>query len=128
VFARALLSRSAVCELAQRRAIAERVLVECPSPVARTNCGTLAALLRERARFALRLPSAGRPLIHAQALRLECGGATALQQVMGSADRDIHRMIGMAQQMHGSLSDLPWTAIVAALAAWKPPRHGRARR
>ena len=82
VFAKALLSHTAVCELAQRRAVAERVLVECPSPVARTNCGTLAALLHERARFALRLPPPGRPLIHMQALRLQCGGLTALQQVL----------------------------------------------
>ena len=48
----------------------ERDLLECTSPVARINCGTLAALLHERARFALRLPAPGRPLMHVQSLRL----------------------------------------------------------
>ena len=56
VFAKALLAGSAACALATRRSVAEHTLVECSSPVARTNCGTLAALLHERARFALRLP------------------------------------------------------------------------
>jgi len=127
VFAKALLSHQAGCELAQRRAVAERVLVECGSPVARTNCGTLAALLHERARFALRLPPAGRPLIHMQALRLQCGGLTAQQQVLGCAERDVHRMVGIAHERHGSLTELPWAALVEALAAWQPPRRGRAR-
>lgn len=127
VFAKALLSHSAGCELAERSARAERTLVECPSPVARTNCVTLAALLHERARFALRLPPPGRPLIHAQALRLQCGGLAGLQQVLGSEGRDVHRMVGAAHERHGSLADLPWVPLVAALAEWQPPRHGRAR-
>ncbi len=127
VFAKALLAQQAGCELAQRRAVAERVLVECPSPVARTNCGTLAALLQERARFALRLPPPGRPLIHMHALRLQCGGAAALQQVLQSADRDVHRMVGLAHERHGSLTELPWAAMVPALVAWQPRRRGRAR-
>ena len=127
VFAKALLAQQAGCELARRRAVAERVLLECGSPVARTNCGTLAALLHERSRFALRLPPASRPLIHMQALRLQCGGLTALQQVLGSADRDVHRMVGAAHERHGSLTELPWAALVEALAAWQPPRRGRAR-
>ena len=127
VFAKALLARSATCELAQRRALAERELVECRSPVAHTNCGLLAALLRERARFALRLPPIGQPLMHVQALRLQCGGVNALQQVLGCAERDVHRMVGVAHERHGSLTELPWAPLVAALAAWQPPRRGRPR-
>ena len=45
VFAKALLARAAVCELAARRSIGERELVECSSVVARTHCATLAALM-----------------------------------------------------------------------------------
>jgi len=127
VFAKALLARTADCELATRRSLGERELLECPSPVARTNCGTLAALMHERARFALRLPPPGRPLIHMLALRLQCGGLAALQQVLGSDGRDVHRMVALAHDRHGSLTDLPWAALVTALAAWQPPRRGRAR-
>jgi hypothetical protein len=62
-----------------------------------------------------------------QALRLQCGGLVALQQVLGAPERDVHRMVGTAHERHGSLTDLPWAALVAALAAWQPPRRGRAR-
>ena len=125
VFFKALLALTSPCERAETRAVGERVLVECNSPVARTNCGTLAALLRERAHFALRLPTAGRPLIHMQALRLQCGGLSALRQVLGSDERDVHRLVVAAQARHGSLTELPWAALVAALVAWQPPRRGR---
>jgi hypothetical protein len=120
VFAKALLARSAECTLSRRRAVAERVIVECSSVVARTNCSLLAALLHERSRFALRLPPPGRPLIHMQALRLQCGGLAALQHCVDANDRDVHTLVGLAQDRHGSLTDLPWGSLVPELAAWKP--------
>ena len=125
VFAKALLSRTAVCEMSTRRALGERELVECSSPVARINCGTLAALLHERARFALRLPAPAKPLIHMQALRLQCGGLSALRQVLDCAEPDVHRMIGATHERYGSLTDLPWASLVSSLAAWQPRRRGR---
>ena len=125
VFAKALLAKAAVCELAERRALAEREIIECPSPVARTNCATLAALLHERARFALRLPSSGRPLLHAQALRLQCGGLLGLQRALDAPRADVHRMVGAAQDRHGSLTELPWASIVQVLAQWRAQRPRR---
>jgi hypothetical protein len=99
----------------------------------------------------LRLPHLGQPLMHMQALRLQCGGLSALRQVLrpddgpraaaapasdragesesGASpclDRDVHRMVGVAHERHGSLTELPWAPLVAALAAWQPPRRGRA--
>jgi hypothetical protein len=130
VFGKAMLARSASCERAEREAQGEQLAVVCTSPVARTNCGTLAALLHERSRFALRLPAAGRPLMHAQALRLQCGGLAALRQVLGEAgegELDAHRAVVSAQQRFGSLTDLPWAALVSALVEWQPPRRHRGR-
>jgi hypothetical protein len=126
IFTKALLARAAVCELAQRRAVAEREIIECPSPVARTNCGTLSALLHERARFTLRLPGPGQPLIHAQALRLQCGGLQGMQQALAAPVADVHRMVGLAHERHGSLTDLPWMSIVQVIAQWQLHRSRRA--
>lgn len=123
VFAKALLARSAGCELARRRMEGEGERLECGSPVARINCGTLAALLHERARFALRLPAPGQPLMHVHALKLQCGGLGALRAALGTGDGDVHRMVRQAQQVHGSLADLPWPRLVAAVAAWQPRRR-----
>jgi len=125
VFAKALLSRTASCELVHRRQIAERDLLECSSSVARINCSTLAALLHERARFALKLPSASRPLTHVQSLRLQCGGLAALRSELAHPEPDVHRMVFDAMQRHGSLVDLPWASLVAALVAWEPRRRVR---
>jgi hypothetical protein len=126
VFGKAMLAQSATCERAERRAEGEQLHVVCTSPVAHTNCGTLAALLQERSRFALRLPAPGRPLMHAQALRLQCGGLAALHRVLGDeGGRDAHRAVVAAQQRYGSLADLPWAELVASLVAWQPPRRHR---
>jgi hypothetical protein len=123
VFAKALFAHEAGCALARRQSLGERAGVECGSPSARLNCSTLAALLRERARFALRLPPEGRPLLHQQALRLQCGGLAALQATLGAAQRDVHELVGQAQRQHGSLTDLPWAELVPQLAAWAPRRR-----
>lgn len=129
VFAKAVVSRSVDCELARRGTMGESELVTCASPVARTHCGTLAALLRERATFALKLPRPGTPLVHAKALQLQCGGLLALQRVLGADAAneagDVHRMVALAQRRWGSLLDAPWGDIVPALAAWQPRRRHR---
>lgn len=127
VFSKALLARGAACELAQRSSRGEQELIACGGPVARINCSTLAALLHERARFALRLPAPGRPLMHVHALRLQCGGLAALTEVMGG-DGDVHRMVAAARERHGSLADLPWERIVPAVAGWQPRRRTAPRR
>jgi len=126
VFARVLLAREAVCGLASRRSLAERELVECSSPVAHTNCGTLAALMHERARLALKLPRPELPLIHAQALRLHSGALAGLGATLGEAQPDVHRLVTLAHERHGSLTDLPWQDIVASVVRWQPrPRRYR---
>lgn len=123
VFAKALLSRAASCELAARSTWGEQEVLECTSPVARINCGTLAALIHERARFALRLPGPGRPLMHQQAMRLQCGGLAALREALGGVEHDVHRLVTMARDRHASLTELTWEPLVAAIAAWAPRKR-----
>ncbi|MCW5665940.1 MAG: hypothetical protein KIT35_19085 [Piscinibacter sp.] len=127
VFAKALLARSAQCGLAQRRPVGEADVLVCASPVARINCDTLLALLRERASFALRLPRPPAPLVHARALQLQQGGLAALQRCLeaGAPQADVHALVALAQERHGSLLELPWQALVEAVVAW-PARRRRA--
>ncbi len=127
MFAKALLARSAQCSLAQRQPVGEADVLVCSSPVARINCGTLLALLRERSSFALRLPRPPAPLVHARALQLQQGGLAALQRCLeaGAAQADVHALVALAHERHGSLLELPWQALVEAVVAW-PPRRRRA--
>lgn len=123
VFSKAVLAQQARCNLAQRQQLAERTLLSCASPTARTHCGLLAALLHERARFSMRLPPAGRPLMHAQAMRLQCGGLVALREVLQADSSDVHSLVARAQEIHTSLSDLPWSRLVPLVAAWQAQRR-----
>lgn len=125
VFSKALLARTATCELARRLCADDHEVLACSSPAARERCGSLATLLHERARAALRLPPPGKPLIHVHALRLQCSGLAALQQVVVAPDADVHRLVTGAQQQHGSLAALPWEPLVAAAAIWQPRRRPR---
>lgn len=122
VFAKALLARAAECELVRRRALAEREVLECTSPAARSACARFASETRQRARFALRLPAAGQPLMHAQALRLQCGGLQGLQQALSAPRADVHRMLTQANA--SDAHELPWESIVRGIAHW----HVRRRR
>ncbi len=125
VFTKALLAGGAQCRLATRQSVGDGDAVACSSAVARMNCATLAALMRERAGFALRLPRPPAPLVHAKALQLQCGGLAALQRQLEAADRDVHGLVALAQSRHGSLMDLPWQPLVVAMAAWQPRRRFR---
>jgi len=122
VFAKALLSRCAECATSVRRALAERETIGCASPVAHTNCETFAALLRERAAFTLRLTT-GAPLPHAAAMKLQCGGLAGLRACADGSEADVHRLVAGEMARRGSLADLPWPSIVAAVASWQGRRR-----
>ena len=129
VFARALLARRANCTFADRHALAEREAVACRSPVARANCATLFAMLRERSAFALREGHGEGPLPHALAMRLSCGGIDGLAHAVGAgagAAHDVHARVAAAHARYGDFAALPWADIVAAVAAWRgrPRREG----
>jgi hypothetical protein len=124
VFEKALAAGCAACATSVRRSLAERETIGCASPPAHTNCATLAALMRERAAFALRLPPGAR-LAHAVTMRLACGGLEGLRRCIDPDEPDVHRLVAAAQARYGSLIDLPWPDIVVALMAWQGRRAHR---
>lgn len=127
VFEKAIAAGCAHCATSIRRALAEREAIGCASPTARTNCATLAALLRERSTFALRLPPAG-PLPHATTMRLACGGLDGLRRAVDPGETDVHRLVVAAQARFGSLADLPWADVVECVVGWQVRRRAGSRR
>jgi hypothetical protein len=126
VFGKALLAQCAVCELARRHAIGERETVACSSPVARSACGTLYGLLREKSAFALHLKETQHILPHALVMKIQCGGLEGLKQVVAPEAHapDVHKLVRAAVAACGSLDALPFSDIVKGVAAWQ----GRKRR
>ena len=121
VFENALLSGCAVCELSASHAVAERQIIACTSPVARVDCGQLAALLREKSAFALRLTSTQRILPHAMMMKIQCGGLQGMQQVLdpAAAQPDVRRMVLKGRERYGELARLPFSEIVKGVAAFQ---------
>jgi hypothetical protein len=127
VFERALESRNAVCGLAESRSLGERETIACTAPLARAECGRLSGLLREKSAFALKLATTQRILPHAQLMRIQCGGLDGLRRVLDpeAPAPNVHRLICLARERHGELSDLPFSEIVKGVAAWQGRRRSR---
>jgi hypothetical protein len=123
VFAKALQARVATCGLSERHALGERERVVCRSLAAREGCDALAALMHERARFALRLPGSGQLLKHSQAMRMQCGGLAGLRQAVAAHDGDVQHVVDLAARRDGGLAGLPWDMLVASMRAWAPRRR-----
>jgi hypothetical protein len=125
VFERALLARCAACELAAKRLVGEGEAVACSSPVARAACVQLAGLLREKSAFALRLRQTAGVLPHAIIMKLHCGGLNGVKAVLDpeAPAPDVHRLVRLAMDRHGSLEALPYSEIVQGVAAWQGRRR-----
>lgn len=121
VFENALLSGCAVCELSASHAVAERQIIACTSPVARVDCGQLAALLREKSAFALRLTSTRRILPHAMMMKIQCGGLQGMRQALDpvAGQPDVRRMVLKGRERYGELAMLPFSEIVQGVAAFQ---------
>jgi len=128
-FEKPILSGQCACELAARSTFGEQLRVRCRSALACTNCQTLLALLRERARFALKLPDPFAPIPFGKEMRLMVGGLTGLQEAIhgDSGDRtvvaDVHRLVQDAQSRYGGLAQLPFHEIVKSIAAFQSRRR-----
>ena len=128
-FEKALLSRCADCENAEKHNIAEREAVSCRSAIARENCHTLRALLHQNAMFVLKLAHLDEPLPHAKDLKVQCGGLLGLQRIFPQVVTEqicvsnIHQLVLAAHARFGSLQDLPYNEIVQSIAAYEARRR-----
>ncbi len=139
-FEKAILARCCACSLAQRQNIAERETVACGSPGAREQCAALRALLRQKSAFALQLTQVDGPLPHSKEMKVECGGLLGVQLTLvpeaappieGPAPAaqglplvaDVHSLVQAAAARHGALSNLPYSAIVQSVVAYRIRRR-----
>lgn len=131
-FEKAILSAQCACEMATQFSVAERIGVECRSELARNNCAVLLGVLRERARFALKVTDTSELLPFGKEMKVMIGGLIGLQRLLaaeaGAAARvtNIHALVQQAQQVYGSLGTLPYQEIVKSIAAFQGKRRGQA--
>jgi hypothetical protein len=127
-FEKVILGAYAGCAKAQRFFIAERMGVECTSDIALNNCLTLIKLVRENARFALKVTDTAEPLPFGKEMKIMAGGLAGLESVVhGHAEkrpgrldiRDIHDLVREAQAAFGSLTALPYPEIMKSVAVFQ---------
>jgi hypothetical protein len=125
VFEKALLCQAAACEAAQRLSLAEREMVACREPLARTACGQLLTLLRANSAFALKIRDAQRILPHAMMMKVQCGGLLGLKDLLDPAAHapDVMKLVRLAQAEFGALDQLPFSRIVQGVAHWQIRRR-----
>ncbi len=141
-FERALLARCAGCSLARPVLLAERESIGCSSAPAGERCRAYRGLLRESARFALRI-DAGGPLPFAKEIRLQCGGliglddslredvhggaapASAPASAPAAALADVDALLREALARYGGLEALPYSRIIRAVIRYEPRPRAR---
>jgi hypothetical protein len=132
-FEKAILARCCACSLAERQNIAEREAVACASPGAREQCAALRALLRQKSAFALKLTQLEGPLPHSKEMKVECGGLLGVQLAMAPEAvqaveelpriADVRSLVRAAQETFGVLPNLPYSAIVQSVVAYRIRRR-----
>jgi len=113
-FEKSILTHCAACSRAERHNIAEREAVACNSSEAHQRCIGLRDSLRGNFNFALGRTHIDAPLPHAQEMRIQCGGLRGLQFVLDGHGEviDVDRLVTMALQQFGDISEFPFVRIV----------------
>lgn len=130
-YEKAILSAQCACKMATRFSVAEQMGVNCRSHLARNNCITLLALMRSRARFALKVTDTSHNLPFGKEMKVMIGGLTGLQGLIETSSdpevHNIHALVQLAQQKYGSLDSIPYHEIVKSITAFQSRRRGHAR-
>jgi hypothetical protein len=124
-FEKSILSRRSTCSRCKRFRLADREGVACTSPAARERCLWLLELLRERARFALKLSGDEERLSFNKEMKVQTGGMLALQKIMNESAselcdvEDIYALISSAEACYESLESLPFSQIMTGISAFE---------
>jgi hypothetical protein len=120
VFEKAILTRCCGCACAARFYLADREGVACEAAPAHNRCSHLLRLLRENARFALKVPVIGGELPHAKELKVQNGGLLGLQHVLRP---DLHAQTVIDVSGLATLEQLPFREIVKSVVAYEGRRR-----
>ncbi len=133
VFEKAVLSRRCGCTCSTRFYLADREGIACDSGKANARCEKLLLLLRENAKFALKLTSLEGELPHAKEIKVQTGGLLGLQRVLrpdlttGSVV-DIAGLTTLGERTYGALDDFPFREIVKSIVSFEGRRRPPSKR
>lgn len=133
VFEKAVLTRRCNCNCSTRFYLADREGISCNSARAHQRCDRLIQLLRQNAKFALKLTALDGELPHAKEIKVQNGGLLGLQKVLrpdlttGSIV-DIAGLTTLGERTYGSLEAFPFREIVKSIVNFEGRRRPAPRR
>lgn len=134
LFEKALLTRRCNCSKSKRFYLADREGVACEFIDSQQRCRQFLGLLRQNARFALKLTGPIEELPHAKEIRVQRGGLRGLHKSLHPESdghdqiEDIDGLIHLAIQEFGALESCPFDEIVKSIVGFEGRRRPRSRR
>ena len=133
VFEKSINSRRSQCSLAHRFCLADREGVSCTSNTAQQQCHGLLTVLREKARFAMKLTKVDGPLPHGKEVKVQMGSLLGLKKLLDIAGQenleisDIHHLLDLAVKKYAGEENIPYDQIMQEVVRFEG-RRKRAQR
>ncbi|HID45644.1 MAG TPA: hypothetical protein EYP34_07815 [Chromatiaceae bacterium] len=130
VFEKSILTTQARCGFCQKMLIAEREAANCRDLSHQKTCKQFLDVMKEQARFSLKLRDTSQMLGHAKAIKIQIGGLRGLHQALNPEHPipmpipEIAGLIDEAIERYGSFENLPFSSIIPCISAYE----GRKRR
>lgn len=125
LFEKSILSRRAACHHAHRFCLADREGIACQHKHALDACSEVLDTLRSKAIFALQRTHIDGPLPHASEMKLQLGGLSGMQRILGEQEEpenridDISGVIGEIIDKFGTIDALPYNEIARAITQYQ---------
>ncbi len=132
VFEKSVLTRRCHCSCSARFYLADREGISCNAEQAHSRCQQLLPLMRENAKFVLKLTGTGDELPHAKEIKVQNGGLLGLQGILQSdapvdSVVDIASLVVQGIRTFGSIREFPFQDIVKSINRFEGRRRPHAR-
>ena len=122
IFEKALCSLVCACSSSKPFRLADRTCYGCHSKSNQIQCTALLNHLRNQTRFVFKLNEIDGPLPHNKEIRVQNGGLSGLQKLLGiEQDKvvDVQAIINQAVTEYGDIKDLPFDVLMQSVMAYK---------
>ena len=119
----ALLAGCAGCSCAEKTPVGERIVVYCRARGKAESCESWLGYLRQNAGFAIPALRGSKPITHAQAMRLRCGGLRGLASQVGGRGDTTGDVAGLVARLPRDADAIAWEPVIREVTAWHAPKR-----
>lgn len=121
-FEKTINSRRCLCSKMERIYLADRECIGCTQKQAWQNCTDFLKLVRNNAKFALKLTEIEGPLPHGKEIKVQNGSIIGLNKLFNPASEnkaDIYLLINQALNEYQSFENLPLDQLMQSIVHFK---------